>query len=289
MKKTLRILVAILSFSYMIVTVTFSVQLIMGMSDLGQKLIDMTGLKTSEKFKGGKVARVNVYNGYISRVRQPVFEGPFGESRDGFVQIDWFTDDSFPDEINEEFDYDGDGKVDFRLKLWPQDDRAFITAYSEEVMNLVDKATVASFTMKGYPDGRNAVFTFKDYKEALFLGYRMNEVDSLDKVRKLLTADYLALFEQFITAAREDRAIESGEIKIVSGIDGSAVPVTISYSKDESEEHTQYKVLLKTAPKKGRQQLEIKVWPNSDYVTIFPKTSYKVGKSVRVMLKKGRS
>lgn len=289
MKKLLTIVVTILSFTYMIATVTLSVQLIMGMSTIGEQIVEWTGLKTSEKFKGGRVVTVELHKGYTSRVHQPVFEGPFGESREGFVQIDWFTDDSFPEEINQEFDYDQDGKVDFKLKLWPQDDRAFITAYSEQVMNLVDKATVASFTMKGYPDGRNAVFSFEDYREALFLGYRMDEVDNLEKVKGLIAAEDRSTFEHYITTAREDRAIESGKIKVVNRIDGSTEPVTISYEKDESGEHTQYKVLLKTAPVKGRQQLEIKVWPNSDYVTIFPKTSYKLGKSVRVMLKKGGS
>lgn len=288
MKKIFKTALATLSIIYMIASVTISVQLIMGMSDLGRMIIEKTGLKISDKFKGGRVDRINEYDGYISRVHKPVFEGPFGESSEGFIQIDWFTDDSLPAEINEEFDYDQDGKIDFKLKIWPHDDRAFITAYDDRVMNLVDKATVASFTIKGYPDGRNAVFSFKDYEESLFLGYSMDEVNSLDKVKKLLPPEYQAPFEEYITAAREDRAIEKGELIIIDGMDGSTVPVTISYHKDESEEHTQYKVLLKTGKTKGRQQLLINVRPGSDYVTIYPKTSYKLGKSVRVMLKNNR-
>lgn len=289
MKKYLKIVLAVLSTVYMIVTVTISVQLIMGMSGLGQMLVEKTGLKVTEKFKGGRVSKVTLHKGYISRLHRPVFDGPFGESGKGFVQIDWFTDDSLPAEINEEFDYDLDGKIDFKLKLWPEDDRAFITSYNENVGYLVDKATVASFVMKGYPDARNAVFSFKNYEEAVFLGYRMEELDTLDKVKKLIGSENHSLLEQYLAAAREDKAINSSEIMLVDRIGQKSEPVSISYIKTEDEEHDRYEVILKAAKTEGVQQLLIRVWPNSDYVRIFPKTSYKVGKSVRVMLKNDRS
>lgn len=75
------------------------------------------GVVYSERISGGEVQAVADHQSYKTLIHKPVFEGFFGDTKDGFIQIDWKTENSFPDIITESVDYDNDGRKEFKLEL----------------------------------------------------------------------------------------------------------------------------------------------------------------------------
>lgn len=58
---------------------------------------------------------------------------PFGESEEGFIQIDWTSVDALPPAISEEVDYDNDGIADFQINYDKTNNKAILTAYNPKV------------------------------------------------------------------------------------------------------------------------------------------------------------
>jgi hypothetical protein len=79
----------------------------------------LNGLNISPWFSGGEVRQTIDHGTYRTLVHRPVFDGLIGERSNGFVQIDWVPKEKFhlPVILQEEFDADGDGKIDFSVRL----------------------------------------------------------------------------------------------------------------------------------------------------------------------------
>ncbi len=88
-----------------------------GMNFWSRSLVAVTGMTVSPWFTGGEESRTIAHEGYRTVVHRPVFDALIGERRRGFVQVDWTPLASLPARIDEEIDYDGDGRADFRLAL----------------------------------------------------------------------------------------------------------------------------------------------------------------------------
>ena len=75
--------------------------------------------QVTENWRGGKINSVKFHEGYRTIVHQPVFEGLLTETGRGFVRIDWASENEcrLPDVIVETFDYNNDGKIDFKIRL----------------------------------------------------------------------------------------------------------------------------------------------------------------------------
>lgn len=91
---------------------------------LGGALAGRTGVKVSPRFTGGEVALVKDHGAYRTSVHRPVFDGLFGERREGFVQVDWEPVTALPESIREEIDVFGDGASGFYITLNTADGRA---------------------------------------------------------------------------------------------------------------------------------------------------------------------
>lgn len=75
-------------------------------------LMKLPFMRLDPEYSGGEVAFCNVNNGDTLKIHEPVFSALFGESKDGFVQIDIITDKESSINI---VDYDNDGNNDFIL------------------------------------------------------------------------------------------------------------------------------------------------------------------------------
>ena len=113
----------------------------MGMDFWAKGLVNATGVKVSPLHVGGEIARTVEHNGYRTLVRQPVFESLIGQSKEGFVQIDWKKTEGgqLPAHLEEDIDLDGDGRADCRLAIDTTVPKATVVAPPPRFLSL-DKA-----------------------------------------------------------------------------------------------------------------------------------------------------
>jgi hypothetical protein len=98
-------------------------------------LVSATGLEISPQYTGGEVRYRSAQDGYRIDIHETVFPTLLGESREGFVQVD-FGPKSTVGQIDAEVDYDNDGAVDFRVQWDTATMDATLTPYSPLVFGL---------------------------------------------------------------------------------------------------------------------------------------------------------
>jgi len=82
------------------------------------KLVAFTGLHVHPIYTGGEVSQTVDHGRYQTLVHRPVFDGLIRERNTGFVQIQWQPKDAnLPELIDEQIDFDQDGKADMRIQL----------------------------------------------------------------------------------------------------------------------------------------------------------------------------
>lgn len=113
----MRILKAILGYSWAALAMVFVVSAFAGNGYFGKRLASATGVTISPWYTGGEVVRTIDHGSYRVLVHRPVFDGLIGERRNGFIQINWEPHENLPKRLQEEIDYEGDGKNDFVVTL----------------------------------------------------------------------------------------------------------------------------------------------------------------------------
>jgi hypothetical protein len=118
-----------------------------------EAFLSATGLKHSANWTGGEVVQTIEHGTYQTEVHRPVFDALIGEHKEGFVQVAWRPAGALPARINEEIDADADGQADFRIELETPSQRATLTPYSPNVMELegvydIDETLAIRVTLK---------------------------------------------------------------------------------------------------------------------------------------------
>ena len=103
---------------------------------LTEPFIRVSGLAVSAKYTGGQVAQTIDHGAYQTRVHKPSFEALIGETKEGFIQVDWAPLHRLPPRIDEEIDADGDGRADLRLEVDTISKRSTLTPYAPWVLDL---------------------------------------------------------------------------------------------------------------------------------------------------------
>lgn len=78
---------------------------------------DTTGIKVSPWYTGGEVVSVIDHGTYRASIHRPVFDYLVGQTKEGFVQINWAPAAGLPGVVREGIDYDRDGREDFIVTL----------------------------------------------------------------------------------------------------------------------------------------------------------------------------
>jgi hypothetical protein len=109
---------------------------IFGMPFFASQLVAVTGLHVHPRFTGGEVARTIDHERYQTLVHRPIFDGLIGQRSTGFVQIRWQPKDvNLPESIDEQIDFDRDGKTDFRIQLNTRTDAATLEPLDRRVVS----------------------------------------------------------------------------------------------------------------------------------------------------------
>lgn len=133
----MRKLKAILGYTTAALAVPVILAALIGMETWSRVIVEATGITVSPWFSGGEIRRTIEHGTYQTRIRRPVFDALIGQRRKGFVQIDWEPLAALPEVIEEEIDYDGDGRSDFRVTLDTGSGRASLLEKSGRVLDLI--------------------------------------------------------------------------------------------------------------------------------------------------------
>jgi hypothetical protein len=157
-------------FIWMTVSIVAASVLFSSIGHWEKYFVNTFGIKEAPKYTGGEIM-TNVDNGtYHTYIHRPVFDGLFGHEKEGFVQIDWITNDKkLPDQIKETFDYDKDGVKDFTITLDTVANSVKLEKCNSYILSVLDRSSLGEFVMKGYPDARFGVFSFENGKSIRIL------------------------------------------------------------------------------------------------------------------------
>lgn len=132
----MRKLGAVLGYALAALALPIVLATLMGMNTWEKALVAGTGLRVSPWYTGDEVVRTVSHGSYETRIHKPVFQALIGERSEGFVQVDWAPADSVPAGLEDAVDYDGDGAVDFVVRLDTDGGRAELTTAGTDVLGL---------------------------------------------------------------------------------------------------------------------------------------------------------
>ncbi len=108
----------------------------LGQSYFSQTLARTTGITINPWFSGGEIVKVIDHAGYKTSVHRPVFDSLIGQTKEGFVQINWYPAASLPSVIREGIDYNGDGRDDFIVTLNTDTGETTLTRHNPAVLSI---------------------------------------------------------------------------------------------------------------------------------------------------------
>jgi hypothetical protein len=128
---------SILGHTWAILALPIMLATFMGLDYWAKSLAKITDVKISPWFSGGEIIRTFPRENYMTKLHRPVFDGLFGERKEGFVQVNWMPlGENLPPVINEEIDIDGDGTNDFRIQFNTLTNRAYLTDHSDRIIGI---------------------------------------------------------------------------------------------------------------------------------------------------------
>jgi hypothetical protein len=128
---------SILGHTWAILALPIMLATFMGLDYWAKSLAKITDVEISPWFSGGEIIRTLVHENYKTILHRPVFDGLFGERKEGFVQVNWVPlDENLPPVINEEIDIDRDGTNDFHIQFNTLTNRAYLTDHSDRIIGI---------------------------------------------------------------------------------------------------------------------------------------------------------
>ena len=76
------------------------------------------------------------HGSYKTALHRPVFDALIGQTKEGFIQINWEPAAGLPQIIREGFDYNQDGKDDFIVTLNTATGETMLTKNSPDVLDI---------------------------------------------------------------------------------------------------------------------------------------------------------
>jgi hypothetical protein len=130
--KTLK---GVLAYSWAFLTIFIVLATFMGNDYFSGKLASATGITVSPWFSGGEIVRTVDHGTYKTYLHRPVFDALIGERREGFMQLNWEPYEGLPSVIQEEIDYNGDNRTDFRITLDTHTGNKTLTTQNPSVLS----------------------------------------------------------------------------------------------------------------------------------------------------------
>jgi hypothetical protein len=95
-----------------------------------------TGVTVNPRFSGGQILKTIDHGKYKTAIHRPVFDSLIGQTKEGFIQINWEPAAGLPPIIREGFDYNQDGNDDFTITLNTTTGETMLTKNSPDVLDV---------------------------------------------------------------------------------------------------------------------------------------------------------
>jgi len=128
-----------LGYIWVITALAVSITGFMNLESVAEVLFVKGGFQVTENWRGGAIDSVKVHEDYRTIIHEPVFAGLLTEKKQGFIRIDWVSDQGLPDIIVEAVDYNSDGRVDFTMELNTIDNRVNFHSKQSKDFTLMDE------------------------------------------------------------------------------------------------------------------------------------------------------
>lgn len=130
----------ILAYTWAVFAIIVAPVTYFGTNAISRGLASATGVIVSPRYSGGEIIQTIDHGTYATAVHRPVFDGLIGQTKTGFIQVNWSPAVGLPPVLTETVDFNGDGKVDFTIFLNTKTGEAALT----------DKAAMVLFLEKTY-------------------------------------------------------------------------------------------------------------------------------------------
>jgi len=132
----MKIMKSILGYFWAVFALFIALATFLGYNHFSKKFAETTGLQVNPRFSGGAVVAVVDHGAYQTSIHRPVFDDLIGQTKEGFVQINWAPAAGLPPVIREGIDYDRDGREDFIVTLDTATGQAMLIRNHPSVMGL---------------------------------------------------------------------------------------------------------------------------------------------------------
>jgi hypothetical protein len=111
----------------------------LGQNYFSRALAAATGITVNPRYSGGEIVKTVDHVNYKTAMHRPVFDALIGQTKEGFIQINWAPASGLPQVISEGFDYNSDGKEDFIVTLNTDTGKATLASSNPAVLG-IDKS-----------------------------------------------------------------------------------------------------------------------------------------------------
>ena len=130
---------SIVGYTWAVLAFIIALATFLGNDSFSRELALATGITVSPWYSGGEIVKTTEHGAYKTSLHRSVFDSLIGQTKEGFVQINWDPTAGLPPEIRESIDYNGDGKEDFFITLNPATGEVKLTTGNPSVLS-VDNA-----------------------------------------------------------------------------------------------------------------------------------------------------
>jgi hypothetical protein len=108
---------SLLGYIWAAAAIVIALATFLGQNYFSRTLASATGVTVNPRYSGGEIIKTVDHGNYTTAIHRPVFDALIGQTKEGFIQINWEQAAGLPPVIKEGFDYNSDGKEDFIITL----------------------------------------------------------------------------------------------------------------------------------------------------------------------------
>jgi hypothetical protein len=123
-------------YTWAVAAIIIALATFFGYDHFNRMLAALTGVTINPRYSGGEVMKTIDHGDYKTAMHFPVFDALIGQTKEGFIQINWGPAAALPQVISEGIDYNADGKDDFVVTLDTATGKTMLTKNSSAVLDI---------------------------------------------------------------------------------------------------------------------------------------------------------
>jgi hypothetical protein len=125
-----------LGYTWAVAAIIIALATFFGYDYFSRTLAALTGVTINPRYSGGEIMKTIDHGDYKIAIHRPVFDALIGQTKEGFIQINWEPAAGLPPVISEGIDYNADGKDDFVVTLDTGTGETAITKNDSAVLDI---------------------------------------------------------------------------------------------------------------------------------------------------------